>query len=193
MVVGNTSTWEEDSVDDEEARRERFFELTDRGWQHSEQADDIIRRNLDYLEDTGQLPMGVSSHPMPPAAINELRLAASAYHEALRLVTEENGKNYPIVHLQLGTIYLQLEVLDRAADHLVEAIRVFEAMGYRMEAGHSRANLARLHFYKGGRYHDAFVQARAALLHYQSCGPDAAGNVERMRRLMADISAHLPR
>jgi hypothetical protein len=178
-------------LDDEDVRRERFFEVTDRGWQHSLQAEEIIRGNFAYLRDTGQLPPGLSSLPMPRAAINELRLAATAYHEALLLVTEANGKNYPIVHLQLGGIYLQLEVMDRASYHLVEAIRVFEAMGYRKEAGKSRENLALLHFSNGGRYHDAFVQARAALAHYESCGPDASGDVERMRRLIADISAHL--
>jgi len=178
-------------VDDEDARRERFFELTDRGWRHSEQADEIIRRNFAYLQRKRRLPLGVASVPMPPAAVNALRQALAAYHEALLLVTEENGENYPIVHHQLGSIYLQLEVKDRAFIHLTEATRVFEAMGHRMSAGQSRENLARLHFFKGGRYQDALVQARAALELYQSCGPDAAGEVDRMQRFIADISAQL--
>jgi hypothetical protein len=176
-------------LDEEEVRRERFFELTDRAYEHSVRADEIIERYFVYLRDTDQLPP--VSFPTPPAAINELRLAATAYHEALLLVTEENGKNYPIVHHQLGVIYKQLEIMDRSFYHLVEAIRAFEVMGYRREAGQSRESLAQLHFYKGRRYHDAFVQARAALTHFQSCGPDAAGDVERIRRLIADISAHL--
>jgi hypothetical protein len=181
----------EDPLDDEEARRERFFELTDRGWRQSEHADDIIRRNFAYLERTGRLPPGLSSVPMPPAAVNALRQAAAAYHDALLLVTEDDGNNLPIVHHQLGSIYLRLEVKDRAFVHLAEAIRLFEAMGHRMSAGQSRENLARLHFFKGMRYRDALLQAQAALEHYQSCGPDAAGDVDRMWRLIADISEHL--
>jgi hypothetical protein len=180
-------------LDEDDVRRERFFQMTDRGWEHLGRADEIIRGNFAYLRDNGLLPRWATSHPMPPEAVNELRLAATAYHEALLFVTEENGSNYPIVHLQLGVIYMRLEVLDRSFYHLVEAIRVSEAMGYRKEAGLSRENLARLHFYKGGRYHDAFVQARAASAHFQSCGPEASDDVERMGRLIADISAHLRR
>lgn len=178
-------------MDDEDARRERFFELTDRGWRHSEQADDIIKNNFAHLQRKRRLPPGQASVPMPPGAVNELRLALAAYHEALRLVTEENGKNYPIVHHQLGSIYLQLEIKDRAFVHLTEASRVFEAMGFPMNAGQSRENLARLHFFKGRRYEDALEEARAALAHYESCGPDAAAAVDRMWQLIADISAHL--
>ena len=180
-------------MDDEDVRRERFFEVADRAYEHSARADEIIKGNITYLSDTGQLPPWVTRVPVPPAAIHELHLAAARYHEALLLVTEENGPSYPHTHTQLGAVYVRLEILDRAFHHLVEAIRVSEAMGYRREAGRSRENLARLHFYKGQRYHDAFVQARAALAHFQSCGPETTGDVERMQELLADISAHLRR
>lgn len=180
-------------MDDEDARRERFFALTERGWRYFAQADHIIKRNLAYLDETGQLPPHVTSVPVPPAAVDALRLAAAAYHEALPLVREENGRNYPILHHQLGSVYMKLEVEDRAFVHLAEAIRSAEAMGERMLAGQSRENLAQLHFYQTGRYQDALAQAQIALQHYQSCGPEAAGAVDRVWQLIANISARLRR
>lgn len=180
-------------MDEEEVRREQFFAASDRAYDHHTRADEIIRDHVAYLESMGQLRGRYVSIPIPPSAIEELRLAAGAYHQALQLVTIENGIPYSNTHNQLGVIYRQLEILDRSFYHIAEAIRSAEALGERWYAGSARENMARLHFDKGHRYHDAWSEAQAALAHFRSCGPDAERDVRRVERLITEISGQLYR
>ncbi|GAB3535880.1 ATP-binding protein [Phytohabitans suffuscus] len=76
-------------------------------------------------------------------------------------------------HRSLGSAYARLNQLDAAQEHLVSALRLFEAVGDRANQGRSHRGLAYLHGQQG-RYDLALGASQRALELYRAAG-DPAG------------------
>ncbi len=116
-----------------------------------------------------------------------LQDAVKFYQQALDLLPPNAVNDLAVAHNQLGVIYKNAGDLDRALPHYREAIRYTEATGNLYQAGQIRFNVA-LALANAGRLADAREYALAALRNYETFGDRAAEEIERTRRLVAQLS-----
>jgi len=112
--------------------------------------------------------------------------AAGLYQQALEHFPPDAVDELAVAHNQLGNIYGDAGDLDRSLSHSREAIRYQEAQGNPYGASLTRRNVA-VHLAQAGRRADALEYARAALRGFESYGERAAAEIEKTRRLIADI------
>ncbi|TAN55875.1 MAG: CHAT domain-containing protein, partial [Magnetospirillum sp.] len=96
------------------------------------------------------------------AALAFLNKAATSYLQALALIPAAALVERAVMHNQLAIIYGRGNMVEKAAEHYRDAIRLHEQVGDRFGAGESRFNFAVL-LWRTNRLSDALAYARAAL------------------------------
>jgi tetratricopeptide (TPR) repeat protein len=115
-----------------------------------------------------------------------LNAAADAYHRALDLVPADHVGDRALAHAALGSIYSDGGEIDIAMKHYLKAIKNYEDIGNRYQAGRTRSNVA-ADLGNLGRLDDALLYANAALRALEPYGAGAAADIERARHLIAAI------
>ena len=114
--------------------------------------------------------------------------AEASFQQALSLTPPTALSDLGTGHHMLGEVYRWMERGDLADEHYRHAIRYREQSGDRFGAGQFRFNLALLHL-EHARLPDARLYAEAALDDFRSYGANAADDVVKAERLLADIAA----
>jgi tetratricopeptide (TPR) repeat protein len=122
-----------------------------------------------------------------PVLLEHLNAAAAAGRHALDLLSADAVPDLAAVHHQLGIVYTDAGEDDTALTHYQQSIRLEEAAGNRYGAGQSRHAVAVL-LTRAGRTGDALLYAHAALADYGPYGAGAAAVIERVQRLISDLS-----
>lgn len=115
-----------------------------------------------------------------------LEQAAQLYEKALAMTPASAIQNRGIIHSQLGDIYKQSGLIDRALYHYREDIQYSEITGDAFGAGMSRYSVA-VALLAAGRFSDAGLYAEAALENFQVVGDRAADNIRDTASLIARI------
>ena len=118
--------------------------------------------------------------------LRHLNDALRSYQQALDMFPRDAVDDLAVTHNQLGNTYSSVGDLDRALPHYRESIRYKEAMGDTYDAGRIRGNVAAA-LAGAGRFADALDYAHAALRDFESYGDRAAKDIEKARRLIAQI------
>jgi hypothetical protein len=178
----------------EDGRLNEADGLTRRGVRHMRSYQEINRRFLQTMIDSGRVDLrrtGRFDFRPPPAAARELFAARECYLAALRVIPKGATANLAIIHHQLGGIFKELGIAFNAEHHLGEAIRLREAIGDRFGAGTSRHDLAQTLIHRGRRYRAARTLAEKALADFATCGPGAGAEAENIRELISEIDDYL--
>jgi tetratricopeptide (TPR) repeat protein len=112
--------------------------------------------------------------------------AAELCHKALDLLLPDAVNDMAVLQNQLGTIYSDAGNFDLSVPHFREAIQLFDQIGDLFHAAQARFNVA-VTFAQAGRLMDALDYAQAALQKFESFGGREEDDVERTRRLIAEI------
>jgi tetratricopeptide (TPR) repeat protein len=116
--------------------------------------------------------------------------AARLYEQALEICPETAVTDRGIIHNQLGNIYCGAGDIDRALQPYRKAIRDKEEVGDTFGAGETRYNVA-LALRDAGRLDDARDYAEAALANFQTFGERAAAEIQKPKKLIAEIDKAL--
>lgn len=172
-----------------------------------DQAETWFRRSLELQAEGDGLGRGKCIGQMGSVALARFHTAQQAgepeerllahlndalghYFQTLELLPTNAVHDLAVAHNQLGLTFEAAGDLERAQDHFAQSIRYQEAQGNRFGAGKSRRSIARALF-KAARFPDAREYALAALRDFESYGDHAAAEIEKTRRLLAQIEQGL--
>jgi tetratricopeptide (TPR) repeat protein len=112
--------------------------------------------------------------------------ATHLYEQALNLIPATAIAPRGDIHNQLGNIYDDAGIIDRALYHYQQDIRYCEQRGDVFRAGQTRYNVT-LALAGAGRFSDARAYAEAALANFRAFGDRAAAEIQNTERLIASI------
>lgn len=118
--------------------------------------------------------------------LSHLNAAIGHSHQALDLLPPDAINDRGVIHHQLGNIYGNGGILDRAFTHYRESVRCFEIVGDLYKAAHARFDFA-LGLATAGRLADAREYAYAALRNVETYGDRLGEQMQRTERLIAKI------
>jgi tetratricopeptide (TPR) repeat protein len=167
------------------------------------QAEQWYRRSLELTPESDQLGRGKTQGSLGYVAyerftearqagepesvlLEHLNAALQAYQQALDMMPPDAVNERATIHNALGVIYNHAGQTEQAVAHYREAIRYHEAAHNLYSAAQTRSNVARA-YAQAGRFEDALLFARAALVNFEQFGPAAAAEAEQMRGLVAEI------
>lgn len=134
---------------------------------------------------------GQNADTPPEDRARHLNDAFAAYSKALELFPSSAFSELAVIHNMLGLLYDDIRDYNRALKHYQQSIQYEEQLGNHYGAGTARYNVT-LALWHAERHHDALLYAHAALRDYEAVGPSAAAQVDRQRRLIADLERDLP-
>lgn len=116
--------------------------------------------------------------------------AVQFHQQALEITPANAVDTLAVKHNQLGLLYDEAGDIDRALSHYREAIRYTEASGNLYLAGQIRFNVA-VALEQAGHFADAREYALAALRNYETFGDRAAEDIEKTKRVIAEIEGKM--
>ena len=108
------------------------------------------------------------------------------YKLALILSPPDAVESLAVKHNALGALYAEVGDIDNALEHGREAIRYNEIAGNLYNAAMARTGIA-MTLFAAGRFVDALEYAYAALRNYETFGDHAVVDINKTRKLIADI------